>query len=64
MAADLFQSFYEQPYEVFQVFLQSLHRAYRVNYFIDLFGWVSSVFIDENGIKLEGVLRKPPHPEY
>jgi len=64
MAADLFRSFYEQPYEVFQVFLQSLHRAYHVNYFIDLFGWVSSVFIDENGIKLEGVLRKPPHPEY
>lgn len=61
-AADLFSSFYQPPFDIFQVFLQSLHRAYHANYFIDLFGWCSSVYINRDGIRLEGVVREPPHP--
>ena len=62
LATHLFQAVLEPPFAVLLIFLQSLHRAYHVNYFIDLFGWVSSVFIDRNGIRVEGVQTDPPYP--
>ncbi|MCC6460491.1 MAG: hypothetical protein IT260_08475 [Saprospiraceae bacterium] len=57
-----YQKKYEPPASVFLVFMQSLYEAYGANYFIDLFGWSSSVYIDQKGIALELVQRTPSHP--
>lgn len=61
-ALEAFKKTYEPPGSVFLIFMQSLLQAYGVNYFIDLFGWSSSVYIDEAGITLELVDRTPTFP--
>jgi len=44
-AIEIFSALVEYPFLVFLIFLQSLHRAYHTNYFIDLFRWFSSVCV-------------------
>ncbi len=58
-ARDRYHKMVKEPFDVFLIFLQSLHRAYHTNYFIDLFGWFSDVQIDRNGLNLKNVIWEP-----
>ena len=57
-----FRKQYKPPSAVFLIFLQSLYRAYQVNYFIDLFGWSAWIVINREGITMESVERAPSNP--
>ena len=58
-ARDRYANIVKEPFDVFLIFLQSLHLAYHTNYFIDLFGWFSDVQIDRNGLNLKNVIWEP-----
>lgn len=46
-------------FDIFLIFLQSLHNAYHTNYFIDLFGWFSNVHIGQSGLLLRDAVWEP-----
>lgn len=60
-AQEMYAALVKHPFDIFLIFLQSLHSAYHTNYFIDLFGWFSNVHIDKNGLLLRDAVWEPFH---
>ncbi len=58
-AGEIFTALMKYPFDIFLIFLQSLHNAYHTNYFIDLFGWFSNVHIDQSGLLLRDAVWEP-----